>query len=324
MTNPFRKDDWRFLLYGIPILAGGLIIGYFLIPHPTRFDEVHLGNTEYRLINPLLSCGDISVVAPKDVDTAQDQVQSYITSAKQTGRADDIAVYFRDLNNGSSWGIGSDETFSPGSLLKVPLLMSALTEKEAHPAFFFNTIEYHTDPSALPEEIPAAHPLKNGERYTVEALLTDMITESSNSSADLIYTALGPVKVNKTYQDLDLDPPVVGQDYTITVKQYAGFFLYLYNSSYLAYPDSEQALELLSRTSYKNALVAGVPDGTIVAHKFGERELGTVIQLHDCGIVYAPGQPYLICVMTRGADLKSLSGVIQRISNIVYTNIAKN
>jgi hypothetical protein len=44
-------------------------------------------------------------------------------------------------------------------------------------------------------------------------------------------------------------------------------------------------------------------------------------QLHDCGIVYAPGKPYLICIMTRGSDFKRLSPVIAQISKQVYTTM---
>jgi hypothetical protein len=61
----------------------------------------------------------------------------------------------------------------------------------------------------------------------------------------------------------------------------------------------------------------------VVAHKFGEMSApdGTV-QLNDCGIVYKPDQPYLICVMTKGTNYDSLVTVISHISNMVYTSVA--
>jgi len=42
------------------------------------------------------------------------------------------------------------------------------------------------------------------------------------------------------------------------------------------------------------------------------------VQLHDCGIVYYPQRPYVICVMTKGRDLDVLKNVIKGISEIVY------
>jgi hypothetical protein len=66
--------------------------------------------------------------------------------------------------------------------------------------------------------------------------------------------------------------------------------------------------------------VAGVPSGTVVAHKFGERVLPSknVKQLHDCGIVYYPQFPYVLCVMTRGNDFVTLQQAIKGVSDIVY------
>jgi hypothetical protein len=64
-----------------------------------------------------------------------------------------------------------------------------------------------------------------------------------------------------------------------------------------------------------------------VAHKYGERGIYedtqlTGIELHDCGIVYAPGSPYYLCVMTRGKDTSKLAKVIASISAAVYADRA--
>ena len=65
-----------------------------------------------------------------------------------------------------------------------------------------------------------------------------------------------------------------------------------------------------------------LPKNIIVAHKFGESgELGKEVQLHDCGIVYSPQHPYLICVMTKGKDFKNLENVIRSISKIAYERL---
>jgi hypothetical protein len=57
-----------------------------------------------------------------------------------------------------------------------------------------------------------------------------------------------------------------------------------------------------------------------VAHKFGERTgfAGGVKQLHDCGIVYYPKNPYLLCIMTRGTDFTKLESTIAAVSKMVY------
>src|SRR6185436_5295057 len=91
-----------------------------------------------------------------------------------------------------------------------------------------------------------------------------------------------------------------------TPQNYSHLFRALYNGTYLSHDASEKALELLSRTKFSDGIVAGVPKETTVSHKFGERTLSlntsSINELHDCGIVYYPGHPYFLCIMTKGTS----------------------
>jgi hypothetical protein len=41
-------------------------------------------------------------------------------------------------------------------------------------------------------------------------------------------------------------------------------------------------------------------------------------QLHDCGIVYFPNHPYIVCLMTRGYDWNVLEKTLKDISKIIF------
>lgn len=84
---------------------------------------------------------------------------------------------------------------------------------------------------------------------------------------------------------------------------------------------SSKALDMLSRSLFQSWLVTGVPQSTIVSHKFGERNIWDGKQLHDCGIVYYPSNPYILCVMTRGYDYDTLAYIIQNISKSIYDEV---
>ena len=60
-----------------------------------------------------------------------------------------------------------------------------------------------------------------------------------------------------------------------------------------------------------------------VAHKFGVRNLDaeTLKQFHDCGIVYYPDHPYLICIMTRAKDLDDGIQFLREVSRRVYEEV---
>jgi hypothetical protein len=86
---------------------------------------------------------------------------------------------------------------------------------------------------------------------------------------------------------------------------------------------SEKALDSLSKTDFQSGLVKGVPQAVTVAHKFGEHSDETTQnkQLHDCGIVYYPKHPYLLCVMSKGKNFEYLDNAIAAISQIVYEQV---
>lgn len=124
------------------------------------------------------------------------------------------------------------------------------------------------------------------------------------------------------YKDLGLVSPdkALDKDF-MSVKNYASFFRILFNASYLNKHNSNEALEELSKTKFKKGLVAGVPSNINVSHKFGERQSDGKKQLHDCGIIYYPKHPYLLCVMTRGDNFDKQEEVIKNISQIIYKDI---
>lgn len=252
----------------------------------------------------------------------REEVRTYIESEKTVGRARDVAVYFRDLNNGPWFGVDENEVFSPGSLLKVPVMIGILKMAEEDPNIFNRTIPLtERQAPGTTQRIVSSEELALGQEYTIDRLLQEMIVNSNNDAIYLLDAFLDDSVATQVYTDLGIKFPD-GIDYEISVSQYASFFRILYNGTYVDPDLAEEALALLANTAFKDGIIAGVPSGIRVAHKFGERELTPgVEQLHDCGIVYAAGNPYTLCIMTRGDSLSELSGVIAGISQIVYRHM---
>jgi beta-lactamase class A len=129
------------------------------------------------------------------------------------------------------------------------------------------------------------------------------------------------------FGDLGVDPSVLSK-YTdnMSVQAYSMFLRALYNATYLNREDSERALRLLSETDFSEGIESGVPNSTLVAEKFGEVKMtdSSGVQLgkeiNNCGIVYYPDHPYLLCIMTKGEgnDIKGLESVVAGVSRIVY------
>lgn len=302
----------------------GMLVMYLLPQHEPGTAELRDINT-YKYVSPLLACGEVSNALPQTVENMREAVEDIVASETAAGNASEVAVYFRDLRNGPWFGVYDDTVFTPGSLLKVPMMMAYYKRLATDPGLAERKLLFNAPAGYAQQNIRVAHPLMPGEEYTAGQLVERMITESDNDAAVLLYELIGGIETNRVYTELGLDAPLAGRDYEVSVQFYATFFRILYNATYLPPEVSERALELLTRVDFKDGLVAGVPSSVPVAHKFGERkyENSATTQLHDCGIVYAPGKPYTLCVMTRGESLERQAGVIAKISREVYTRFTK-
>jgi len=149
-----------------------------------------------------------------------------------------------------------------------------------------------------------------------------MIINSDNDALAMLDDSFWDNESNKVQKDLGVEVSDGNStDDFITVKGYASLFRILFNASYLSRDNSEKALKMLSGVEFKKGIVAGVPPEIVVSHKYGERQLCDISQLHDCGIVYYPNHPYLLCIMTRGSDYNKLASVIKDISKTIYTDL---
>jgi beta-lactamase class A len=315
-------------------LAIGLIIGVFIPvyfnPKDFSFEKIHevRNSQNYKYINPLLECESANISQDKNLTTLKTQIKNFIDD--QTKNNKDISfgsVYYRDLNNGPWIGIHQDELFSPASLIKVPLMMAyyqiAQEDSTILQKKLLNTQTFDSKDQNIQPEVY----LQPNQEYTVDDLINRMIIYSDNLAYNLLLSNIDNQKIYQVYSDLGVDISKAKDNpdgNILTVAQYASFYRILFNSSYLDKDMSEKALSLLSQTKYNQALVAGVPDNIQVSHKFGERQYTQTgeKQLHDCGIVYLPKKPYLLCVMTRGDNFDNEANFIKQISQMVYKDIS--
>ncbi|MBP9151262.1 MAG: serine hydrolase [Flavobacteriales bacterium] len=277
----------------------------------------------YKLINPLLECDNFVASDIASHNRLRGILKEYVQGAKRKGMASDIAVYYRDLNNGPWIGIDEQMVFAPASLLKVPLIMAAFKYSEISPDFLQTKILYSRVTNEYAANI-ADSVIRIGQRYTMLELVERMAVYSDNNAMDLVIEALTKEGFDaKIWTDLGLPVPnTETPDNFLSVKDYSSFFRILYNSTYLTPANSERVLQILTRTQYKQAMRSGVPPTVVVASKFGERGLpdSPAKQLHECGIVYDGDTQYLLCVMTKGLDWQAQAEVIQEISKLVYEN----
>ena len=321
------------IILWILIFAVGLTIGWFIPKKATTsFKLVRSSDPSYKFTDPTLFLETSEDTLDPKYKSLKEDINTYINTAVSNKKASLVSVYVRNLNSSNWIGINADKKFSPASMLKVATLMYVLEQAETDPSFLSRNVTIENSPEATGTQdfYPPKDPIQVGNTYSVQDLISHMIIESDNVAALALQKMVGPYEIEKLYKELQIPLPTDEND-SITAQQYSHFFRVLYGGTYLDHYVSEQALDLLSRTSFTDGLVSGVPSGTLVSHKFGERTIknensdgtsttlvSTETELHDCGIVYYPKNPYLICVMTKGSDFPTLASVIKDISKIVW------
>lgn len=314
---------------GLVVLGIGYLGGAYIHSHPKRsgVEQRVYSYLNGQLTNPLLECVESTdEVSVGDRARIEESIVAYVASAKRQGMITDAAVYFRDLNNGPWFGIDERKPYTPGSLLKLPIAMSYYWRSQREQGLLEERIDFvgNVAPLAVESNYDSDTPLAPGV-YSVQDLIGTMLRDSNNDAAQVLAEYAGVKEVQRIYMDFGIEPPSFGSDYEIDVKTFGAFFRVLYNASYVGQPSSEALLATLTQSTFREGLVAGVPEGTKVAHKFGTRVVDGAggRQLHDCGIVYAPKSPYILCVMSRGNSSKNLAHFIAQVSARVYEGVTK-
>ena len=285
--------------------------------------QVREDSSRYQFINPLIYVDNSSIVF-EELTPLKYELEDFISTQVAENKIDQASVYFRNLNSGHWTGVDEDEKYVPASIFKVPTVMMYLKLAEDNPGIVEQKSFYKRNPNER-QNYPPTEQLMDGW-YPVNQLIWRSLVESDNAAN----IALAAPKENELAQLLKtLRLPILpktGEEDFVSPREVSIIFRSLYSSTYLLDSYSEQLLALLTQTTFNKGLTQGVSPSVKVAHKFGEHTVYYTdpsktpdYELHDCGIIYYPKKPYLLCVMTKGKKLGYLEGTIGQLSTITFS-----
>lgn len=300
----------------VSIALNIITIAYILTPLAKKTTDQ---STVLRKTFPLLS-PRVFIENPNDIlinfMELRTKLRTYTDSVKNP-----LGIYFEYLPSGVSIGINEKESFVLASLLKVPLVMGVYKNIEdgSIKKSDMKTIEEkHLDPyfGVLWKKGP-------GTKLSIEDLIRYTLTQSDNTAQRMLFTTLSDKNVEDVFDSLDIPRELTGTQPVVSAKNYSSILRSLYLSSYLHEENSQEMLTLLTQSPFSDKIVAGVPANITVAHKIGvhlggekNKEIYT-----DCGIVYIPERPYIICIMTK-SDEPSARTVMKNLSKIIYDYVS--
>jgi beta-lactamase class A len=225
------------------------------------------------------------------------------------------SFYFEYLPDGTSIRIGADQQLTAASLIKVPLIMNLYHAAELNKISLDQRVAVET--SDLDNAYGDLYKRGPGFSMTLREAARYALRDSDNTATRLIHRH---VKDLLQYDDqslarLDIEQKMEEGQAVITARAYSSVLKGLYFSAYINRDHSQEVLQFLSESSATNRLTKNLPKTVQVAHKIGVYNANWAES--DCGIVYVPKRPYVLCVMV-GMPEEQADAFIAQISKEVY------
>ena len=229
----------------------------------------------------------------------------------------DVGIAFHTLDGKYEWYSRADESFHAASTMKVPVLIELFHQvkdgklKLSDPLAVRN--EFRSIADGSPFKLDAADDSEadlykaEGQTRTISQLAELMITVSSNLATNLLIEKLGVENIRATVHSLGADGMNVlrgvedgkafekGMNNTTTARSLATLMTAIADGRAVDAESSQQMTAILERQKFNEAIPAGLPVGTRVAHKTGDI---TKVH-HDAAIVYAK-RPFVLVILVRG------------------------
>lgn len=305
--------------YIIPLMVGslllnGIFIAFLFLSKP---DTPLHGNADYPFLSKRIFSENQNDILINFTDL-RSQLQTYISSLPvKTG------VYFEYLPSGTSIGLNEKERFIPASLIKVPIVMAIYKKIESGKLRKNDMValedRFKDETSGSLWERPS------GSQIAIQDAINMTLDDSDNTAKNILLSKLTRTEVSFVFDALDISLNDQNEEEsTVAPKNYSSILRSLYLSSYLTRTHSNEILELLSQSNDDLRIRAGIPNGVIVASKFGISYGVSKDEsvYSDCGIIYVPSRPFLLCIMIKGSESRAYS-IMQEIANRTYSYVVR-
>ncbi len=243
-----------------------------------------------------------------------------VVGERAPGRA---AFAVKDLDSGYTSGYNVNEVMPAASTIKIPIMVEVFRQMAAGTFDLNRRVELLAGDRDWGSGDIAQSPV--GSTFPVSTLITQMITVSDNTAANMLIRLVGRSHINATMADLGLHHTHLA-DYIRTAEwsvrtslrttpsDMVGLLTDMAKNRLIDEWSSKQMIAILEQQEINTLLPEPLPQIPI-AHKTGSFD----DTLNDVGIVYADS-PYVIAVLT--TDLHSLPAgrqFIRSISRVAYS-----
>lgn len=293
-----------------------------------------------RGVSGMLACAVVIAIAadatrPASLQTHESPARAEVEQLIRASGAE-VGIAFQMLDGSQELFLDADKPFHAASTMKVPVMIELFAEAREKKLSLDDKIpvknEFKSLADGSPYHLDASDDSDNdvykaiGTSWSLRQLCEAMITRSSNLTANLLIERLGVENIRSRVHSLGADGMQVlrgvedekafqkGMNNTTTAR---GLLILLKAIAEDRVGDADsckQMREILERQTFNEAIPAGLPSGTRVAHKTGEI---TGVH-HDAAIVYA-AKPFVLVILVKGIEDRDKSSLLMAsITRAIY------
>ena len=230
-----------------------------------------------------------------------------------------VAIAVKHLGTGQGWTLNGDEVMPTASLIKFPLLIE-LYWQVAEGKLNLTDMLTLKDADKVPGSGILTTHFSEGATFSVKDCCRLMIAFSDNTATNMILDKIGIPSANKRVAELgcpntrinakvflgsktSIDPERT-KKYGLgstTANEMVKLLELVHEGKVVSKDACKEMLEHLKKCEDKDMFPKLLPEKTVVAHKTGSV---TGVRT-DAGIIYTPGGPVAVCVLTMDNDDKS-------------------
>ena len=230
-----------------------------------------------------------------------------------------VGVVVQDLQSGERCNLNANEEFRSASLYKLVVL--AVVYQQIEDGTFALDEGIFIEPRHAIDDPPELRNLETIIRNAGESVRL-MIQASANSDSLALRDRLGVDTVDTvdaTPALLGMESTRLGTEFVTSPDDIATYFEQLYRDELVSPEASEAMRQLLLGQALNDLIPSALPAGIPVAHKTGLLP----DNLHDAGIVYAPGGNYTLTILVEHpASLSNATQLIHQITRLAHQPFA--
>jgi beta-lactamase class A len=253
------------------------------------------------------------------------------SAARAIGGTVGLAV--EDLNTGWTWFRHADTPFPAASVIKLPVLVAFFQEVAAGRIRADEEIVVDPRDPSIVDESGGSGVLSNlsrGRSWRLDDLAVLMMIVSDNLAANLLIDRLTPAVINAHMAECGLSITRVdckiqvwarlrdGAHNLTTPREMHRLLKLIWEHQV---PSSDRIIAVLKANQFDTRIPFQLDPDLEIAHKTGT--LRSVV--HDVGIVYAPGRPFIFTALTMHQTENRRAGLgIARLARLAYDGLTKS